>query len=72
MRSLGAPYLKFQCISFEVCIQEPVLFDSQANPVLLVLYLPLLIFHGFPEGHFKLDCGLFVIIVRKGWVYDGC
>jgi hypothetical protein len=42
------PYLKFQCISFEVCIQESILFDSQANPVLLVLYLPLLIFHGLP------------------------
>jgi hypothetical protein len=48
MRSTGAPYLKFQCISFEVCIQESILFNSQANPVLLVLYLPLLIFHGLP------------------------
>jgi hypothetical protein len=41
-------YLKFQSISFEVCIQESILFNSQANPVLLVLYLPLLIFYGLP------------------------
>jgi hypothetical protein len=41
-------YLKFQCISFEVCIQESILFNSQANPVLLVLYLPLLIFYRLP------------------------
>jgi hypothetical protein len=41
-------YLKLKCISFEVCVQESVLFDSQAHPVLLVLYLPLLIFYGLP------------------------
>ncbi len=63
MRSIGPhTYLKFQCISFEVCIKEPVLFDSQANPVLLVLYLPLLIFYGLPAvtGNTLNQCCVFL------------